>query len=88
LTPTTTSTAIVPFDPVFAGPERLALGGFLAGYSVLTRDAYELDLRQYVALTTMTWTCSRPGVQTSRRSHGSSSGRGEPGRRSPAAGAR
>jgi hypothetical protein len=49
LTTTTTSTAIVPFDPVFADPKRLALGGFLAGYSGLTRDAYELDLRQYVA---------------------------------------
>ena len=49
MTTTTTSTAIVPFDPVFADPKRLALGGFLAGYSGLTRDAYELDLRQYVA---------------------------------------
>ena len=27
--------------------ERLALAGFLAGYSGLTRLAYELDLRQY-----------------------------------------
>jgi integrase/recombinase XerD len=49
LTITTTSTAIVPFGPVFGDPKRLALGGFLAGYSGLTRDAYELDLRQYVA---------------------------------------
>jgi site-specific recombinase XerD len=49
LTTITTTTAIVPFDPVFADPRRLALGGFLAGYSGLTRDAYELDLRQYVA---------------------------------------
>jgi integrase/recombinase XerD len=49
LTITTTSTAIVPFDPVFADPKRLALSGFLAGYSGLTRDAYELDLRQYVS---------------------------------------
>jgi integrase/recombinase XerD len=46
---TTTTTAIVPFDPVFVDPKRLALGGFLAGYSGLTRDAYELDLRQFVA---------------------------------------
>jgi integrase/recombinase XerD len=49
LTTTTTSTAIVPFNPGFADPKRLALGGFLAGYSGLTGDAYELDLRQYVA---------------------------------------
>ena len=49
MTTTTSSTAIVRFDPVFADPKRLALGGFLAGYSGLTRDAYELDLRQYVA---------------------------------------
>ena len=44
----TTSTTVVLFDPVFADPERLALAGFLAGYSGLTRDAYELDLRQFV----------------------------------------
>ena len=48
MTTTTTTTAIVPFDPVFVDPKRLALGGFLAGYSGLTRDAYELDLRQFV----------------------------------------
>jgi integrase/recombinase XerD len=29
--------------------ERLALAGFLAGYSGLTRAAYELDLRQYAS---------------------------------------
>jgi site-specific recombinase XerD len=33
--------------PVFSNTERLALAGFLAGYSGLTRQAYELDLRQY-----------------------------------------
>ncbi|GAC1595829.1 MAG: hypothetical protein NVS3B21_19210 [Acidimicrobiales bacterium] len=49
MTTTTTSTSVVPFDAVFVDPKRLALGGFLAGYSGLTRDAYELDLRQYVA---------------------------------------
>jgi hypothetical protein len=27
--------------------ERLALGGFLAGYRGLTREAYTLDLRQF-----------------------------------------
>ena len=30
-------------------PERLALAGFLAGYRGLTRDAYALDLRQFVS---------------------------------------
>jgi integrase/recombinase XerD len=44
---TTPSTALVPFTPVFTGTERLALAGFLAGYSGLTRQAYELDLRQF-----------------------------------------
>jgi integrase/recombinase XerD len=33
-------------DP-FTDPERLALAGFLAGYSGLTRDAYAHDLRVY-----------------------------------------
>jgi site-specific recombinase XerD len=32
---------------VFTNTERLALAGSLAGYSGLTREAYELDLRQY-----------------------------------------
>jgi integrase/recombinase XerD len=41
------SAALVPVIPVFSNAERLALGGFLAGYSGLTRQAYELDLRQY-----------------------------------------
>lgn len=30
-TTTTPSTALVPADPVFSEPERLALAGFLAG---------------------------------------------------------
>jgi integrase/recombinase XerD len=45
---TTPSAALIPFAPVFTSTERLALAGFLAGYSGLTREAYELDLRQYV----------------------------------------
>jgi integrase/recombinase XerD len=36
---------IRPVTPVFTSTERLALAGFLAGYSGLTREAYELDLR-------------------------------------------
>ena len=47
MTTTTPSAALVPVAPVFTNTERLALAGFLAGYSGLTRQAYELDLRQY-----------------------------------------
>jgi integrase/recombinase XerD len=46
---TTPSAALVPVTPVFSTAERLAVAGFLAGYSGLTREAYELDLRQYAA---------------------------------------
>jgi integrase/recombinase XerD len=41
--------ALVPVTPMFINAERLALAGFLARYSGLTRQAYELDLRQYAA---------------------------------------
>jgi integrase/recombinase XerD len=47
MAPTIPSTALVPAAPVFSNTERLALAGFLAGYSGLTRQAYELDLRQF-----------------------------------------
>ena len=46
---TLTSAALVPVAPVFSNTERLALAGFLAAYGGLTRQAYELDLRQYAA---------------------------------------
>jgi integrase/recombinase XerD len=36
-------------EPVFTNPERVALAGFLAGYTGLTREAYCLDLRQFAA---------------------------------------
>jgi integrase/recombinase XerD len=49
MTTTTPSTALVPVAPVFTNTERLALAGFLAGYSGLTRQAYELDLRQFAS---------------------------------------
>ena len=42
-----TSTTVATAEPVFTKPERLALAGFLAGYTGLTREAYALDLRQY-----------------------------------------
>jgi integrase len=47
--PLTTSTVVATRDELFSANEQLALAGFLAGYSGLTRDAYVLDLRQYVA---------------------------------------
>jgi site-specific recombinase XerD len=34
---------------VFTQPERVALAGFLAGYTGLTREAYALDLRQFAS---------------------------------------
>jgi site-specific recombinase XerD len=46
---TSTSTAVAAVEPVFSQPERLALAGFLAGYTGLTREAYALDLRQYAS---------------------------------------
>jgi integrase/recombinase XerD len=52
-----TSTELVVSDPIFSDTERFALAGFLAGYSGLTREAYALDLRQFV-----TW-CERRGLR-------------------------
>jgi hypothetical protein len=49
MTTTTPSAALMLAAPVFSNTERLALAGFLAGYSGLTRAAYELDLRQYAS---------------------------------------
>jgi hypothetical protein len=43
------STVLVSAEPLFTVDERAALAGFLAGYSGLTRDAYTLDLRQYIS---------------------------------------
>jgi site-specific recombinase XerD len=43
------STPLVVYEPLFADGARLALAGFLAGYRGATRDAYALDLRQFVA---------------------------------------
>ncbi len=43
------SSLIVVYDPLFAEGERVALAGFLAGNRGATRDAYALDLRQFVA---------------------------------------
>jgi hypothetical protein len=46
---TSTSTAVAVVEPVFTESERLALAGFLAGYTGLTREAYALDLRQFAS---------------------------------------
>jgi len=43
------SAVIAVAEPVFSNAERMALAGFLAGYTGLTREAYALDLRQFVA---------------------------------------
>ncbi len=49
MTTTPVSAALVPTALVFTNTERLALAGYLAGYSGLTRQAYELDPRQYAS---------------------------------------
>ena len=41
------SGVLVSTRELFTDPEAVALGGFLAGYSGLTREAYALDLRQF-----------------------------------------
>jgi len=46
---TTSSTSLVPVQPVFTDAEPLALAGFPARYRGLTREAYTLDLRQSLA---------------------------------------
>ena len=58
---TTPSAALIPVTPVFTNTERLALAGFLAGYSGLTRQAYEVDLRQFAGLVPATPAPSVPG---------------------------
>ncbi|HXZ76631.1 MAG TPA: tyrosine-type recombinase/integrase [Streptosporangiaceae bacterium] len=46
---TSTSTAVAAVESVFTEREWLALAGFLAGYTGLTREAYALDLRQFAS---------------------------------------
>ena len=45
---TAPSTTAVLADSMFSEAERFALAGFLAGYRGQTREAYTLDLRQFV----------------------------------------
>ena len=44
---TTPAAALVPVAPVLTNTERLALAGFRATCSGLTRQAYEPDLRRF-----------------------------------------
>ena len=48
MTTTTPTTDVAVVDPAFADAERYALAAFLAGYRGLTREAYALDLRQFI----------------------------------------
>jgi hypothetical protein len=83
--PLSTSTALATRDELFSANEQLALAGFLAGYSGLTRDADTLDLRQYVACAPNTgWRCSVPVAPTSSASPATSSPWAGPGPPSPA----
>jgi hypothetical protein len=43
------SAALAVIEPAFSETEKLALAGFLAGYSGMTCEAYTLDLRQFTA---------------------------------------
>jgi hypothetical protein len=49
------TTEIAILDPQFSDAGRYALGAFLAGYRGRTRDAYALDLRQFVSTESPIW---------------------------------
>lgn len=49
MTTTTFTTDVAVVDPQFSDAEPYALAAFLAGYRGLTREAYALDLRQFIA---------------------------------------
>lgn len=73
--PTTTtsspSVVIALAEPAFTNAERLALAGFVAGYTGLTRDAYALDLRSTPAgASSIMSACSMPERRTSSASPG------------------
>jgi len=61
--------SLVPVQPVFAGAERLALAGYLAGYRGLTREAYTLACGSSPAGAGLAlFRCSRSAAPTSRPS--------------------
>jgi hypothetical protein len=69
MTTTIPSIEVVAVEPLFTEPERIALAGFLAGYSGLTRDAYALDLRTFTAWCQhISCICSRPDAPISSAS--------------------
>lgn len=43
------SSSVVLYDPHTTDREVIAAAGFLAGYSARTREAYTVDLRQFVS---------------------------------------
>jgi hypothetical protein len=43
------ATSMLLYDPQHADSEIITAAGFLAGYSGRTREAYSLDLRQFIA---------------------------------------
>jgi hypothetical protein len=43
------TTELLLYDPQHADAEIITVAGFLAGYSGRTREAYSLDLRQFIA---------------------------------------
>jgi hypothetical protein len=44
----TSTTEILPYEPLLTELEQSTLLGFLAGCGRFTRDAYALDLRQFI----------------------------------------
>jgi hypothetical protein len=65
-TTTSPSTVIAVAEPTFTNAERLALAGFLAGYSGLTRDAYRWTCTSTSAgASSITSTYSMPAGRTS-----------------------
>jgi integrase/recombinase XerD len=86
--PLSTRTALATRDELFSANEQLALAGYLAGYSGLTRDAYTLDLRQYVAWCTEHRVAVFGARRASSASPATSSPWAERGPRSPASFAR
>ena len=47
------ATRMLAEHELFSPEEENALVGFLASYSGLTREAYQLDLRQYARITSI-----------------------------------
>ena len=48
------SHSVMLYEPIETSPEVTTAAGFLAGYSGRTREAYILDLRQFIRWCTST----------------------------------